>query len=271
MSQFSVQLDELSRVPLLLIEVETGLCNLEPLFEHAAAMQSSAPVAATAIDELTVSLNAFVNQQVSGLRSDAEKFREVLRNYRNADNSVADSATRLYRRIPATPQGPNLGNPSPANPRTGAPSSTPARTTPARTTPARTTPARTTPARSTTPRAPGPTPTPRPGSGTRVENARAAYQALRARGERVDGYNAESAEHRRNNPNSDHGRGLAFDWHVRGPESVRQAMQIPGVRYVIHDRQIYAARDGFRPRPFVGRYPGGGVKLPHTDHIHVNF
>jgi LysM repeat protein len=109
------------------------------------------------------------------------------------------------------------------------------------------------------------------GSRDRRANARAAYLALKAAGARVDGFNASSAEHKAVNPNSDHDRGLAFDWHVKGPAALRKALAIPGVRYVIHDRRIYHRNNGFRPQPYTGRFANGRRKDPHANHIHVNF
>jgi LysM repeat protein len=111
----------------------------------------------------------------------------------------------------------------------------------------------------------------RAGSRDRHANARAAYQAMKAAGQRVDGFNASSAEHKAVNPNSDHDRGLAFDWHVKGPAAVRRALAIPGVRYVIHDRRIYHRSNGFRPQPYTGRFANGRRKDPHANHLHVNF
>lgn len=265
MSQFSVQCDGLSQIPTLLAKIGEDIRNLQPLLDHRSAMQASAPILASAMAELSSSLGLFVSQQETDLRSDAARFNEVIRSYQRADTAVVDSATRILRHPVTGPASPTL-NPASNTPR----ANTPRATTPRATTPpaANRTPARTTPPAGTQT---GPRPAPTPGAGTRQENAATAYQALRARGERVDGFNAESAEHRRNNPNSEHGSGLALDWHVRGDARLREAMQIPGVRYVIHDRRIYFARDGFQPRPYEGRFPRGGTKLPHTDHIHVNF
>lgn len=110
-----------------------------------------------------------------------------------------------------------------------------------------------------------------PDLATRKQNARTAYESFKKAGENVDGYNATSAAHDKKNPGSDHRKGLAFDWHVKGADNLARAMAIPGVRYVIHDRKIYFAKDGFKPHPYVGNFANGQAKDPHSNHIHINF
>jgi len=43
-----------------------------------------------------------------------------------------------------------------------------------------------------------------------------------------------------------------------------------GIDNVIWNRQIWSVSHG-GPRPFVGNYPHGGPRNPHTDHIHVEW
>jgi hypothetical protein len=43
-----------------------------------------------------------------------------------------------------------------------------------------------------------------------------------------------------------------------------------GIDNVIWNRQIWSVSHP-RPRPFVGTYPNGAPKNPHTDHIHVEW
>jgi hypothetical protein len=43
-----------------------------------------------------------------------------------------------------------------------------------------------------------------------------------------------------------------------------------GIDNVIWNRQIWSVQHG-GPRPFVGNYPHGGPRNPHTDHIHVEW
>jgi hypothetical protein len=43
-----------------------------------------------------------------------------------------------------------------------------------------------------------------------------------------------------------------------------------GIDNVIWNRQIWSVQHG-GPRPFVGYYPHGGPRNPHTDHIHVEW
>ena len=43
-----------------------------------------------------------------------------------------------------------------------------------------------------------------------------------------------------------------------------------GIDNVIWNRQIWSASHG-GPRPFIGNYPSGAAKDPHTNHIHIEW
>ena len=49
-----------------------------------------------------------------------------------------------------------------------------------------------------------------------------------------------------------------------------RAARSSGIDNVIWNRQIWSVAHG-GPRPFVGNYPNGAAKNPHTDHIHVEW
>jgi ABC-type transporter Mla subunit MlaD len=98
MSQFSVQWDELTKVEVLLTEIEREVRNLAPLLDPSAAVRASAPVAATAMNELSASLSSFVEQNASELHGDVERFNQVVRNYQNSDRGVVDSSEQMCRR-----------------------------------------------------------------------------------------------------------------------------------------------------------------------------
>jgi hypothetical protein len=52
-------------------------------------------------------------------------------------------------------------------------------------------------------------------------------------------------------------------------ELIRSA-RASGIDNVIWNRQIWSVTHG-GPRPFIGRYPHGGFKNPHTDHLHIEW
>jgi hypothetical protein len=109
------------------------------------------------------------------------------------------------------------------------------------------------------------------GDKNRNINARTAFEALKKSGAKVNGLGSSSAEHKKQNPNSSHDTGRAFDWHTTGPEAVQQAINTPGVTYVIHNNLIYNKKDGFKPRYYGGKFSNGKAKSDHKEHIHVNF
>jgi hypothetical protein len=108
MSQFSVQWNDLTQVPASLAEIELEIRGLSPLLNSSDAARSSAPIVASAMGELSASLVSFIEQNASELRADAERFGQVIRNYQNADRSVADASQQLCRSTdsssPAWPQ-----------------------------------------------------------------------------------------------------------------------------------------------------------------------
>jgi hypothetical protein len=109
------------------------------------------------------------------------------------------------------------------------------------------------------------------GDKNRNLNAKTAFEALKQSGAKVNGLGASSADHKKQNPNSDHDTGRAFDWHTTGDEAVKQAINTPGVTYVIHNSTIYHKKDGFKPRYYGGKFANGKAKSDHKSHVHVNF
>lgn len=113
-------------------------------------------------------------------------------------------------------------------------------------------------------------------SGNPVVDAKAVYDQLKRSGVRVDGYNNSSEKHKETNPRSDHDTGKAFDYHISKPNDAEAVAFInkyapSGLRYIIHNRKIYEAKNGWQPRPFVGYYSNGKPKDPHLTHIHANW
>jgi hypothetical protein len=98
MSQFSVQWEGLNRVQMLFAEIEREIRNLAPLLDASAAMQASAPTAATAMGEFSASLSSLVDRNATELHGEVERFDQVTRNYQNADRAVVDSSDQMCRR-----------------------------------------------------------------------------------------------------------------------------------------------------------------------------
>ena len=80
-----------------------------------------------------------------------------------------------------------------------------------------------------------------------------------------------SAAHTKANPDSDHEDGNAYDL-THNPKGGCDCAAIvaaligrrdPRVKYLIFNRQIYNAKDGFAPKPYNGRDP-------HTSHMHCS-
>lgn len=80
-----------------------------------------------------------------------------------------------------------------------------------------------------------------------------------------------SAAHTKANPDSDHEDGNAYDL-THDPKNGCDCAAIvaaligrrdPRVKYLIFNRQIYSAKDGFAPKPYNGRDP-------HTSHMHCS-
>ena len=85
-----------------------------------------------------------------------------------------------------------------------------------------------------------------------------------------------SAQHHKNNPNSDHDLGNAFDLThdpahgVNCPAlvSLLISRRDQRVKYIIHNRLIYNRTTGFVPKPYLPK--PGMVYNPHTTHMHVS-
>lgn len=71
--------------------------------------------------------------------------------------------------------------------------------------------------------------------------------------------------------NSDHPKGLALDFMTNDSRKGNELLQYGiahykelGIRYLIYNRKIYQAKNGFQPEDYTG-------PSPHTDHVHISF
>ncbi len=109
MTQFSVACDGLSNVPVLLVEIEEEVRNIRPFIQPSAAAVASASVVAAAINDFSLSLSSFLDQQEAGLRSDAEKLAQVVSNYQSADSSANNWMNSLFGALGITSISASLG------------------------------------------------------------------------------------------------------------------------------------------------------------------
>ena len=72
-------------------------------------------------------------------------------------------------------------------------------------------------------------------------------------------------------PNSDHPKGLALDFMTNKPAQANELLSYGithagelGIKYLIYNRKIYEAKNGFKARDYNG-------PSPHTDHVHISF
>src|SRR5712691_5549629 len=115
-----------------------------------------------------------------------------------------------------------------------------------------------------------------PGPRTAIRMIHANFPQLKSLGiyvcRNVKGTNVKSA----------HAEGRALDIGVRADrpgeklvgdqlfKALISSAAKSGIDNVIWNRQIWSVAHG-GPRPFVGNYPAGGARNPHTDHIHVEW
>lgn len=91
-------------------------------------------------------------------------------------------------------------------------------------------------------------------------------------GYKVDGFSV-SAQHHLTNPNSKHETGDAIDIHTKGEDLtvVNKLIAEGKANNIIHNGVIYSKKNGYKPRPYTGKFSNGQPKDPHANHVHADY
>ncbi len=100
MSDISVSWQELASLPARLSSIDTEVRALYPLLSAGPAMATSAPIVATAIEELTGSLVASLERSLASLTHDIDGLRKAMRTYQSTEDATVEATQRVCRQMP---------------------------------------------------------------------------------------------------------------------------------------------------------------------------